>query len=264
MIFAAGLGTRLKPITDHTPKAMVNVGGKPLIRHVIEKLKDAGTERIIVNAHHLASQIREYLSDNNYFDTDIRISDETEMLLDTGGGIKKAAPLFDQHSPILIHNVDILSNVDLKRFYAMAAEPEKDGDKNMPPTEALLLVSRRKTKRYLLFDNDMQLVGWTNIETGEIRSPYAALKPEECKMFAFSGIHTISPSLTRLMDEEFPEKFGIIDFYLKACRNHRIKGYFKQDLKLLDVGKPETLKQAETFLDSRQQDTTTNKPKNLI
>ena len=236
MIFAAGLGTRLKPITDHMPKAMVSVGGKPLIKHVIDKLENAGTERIVVNVHHFASQITDYLNENNNFNLDIRISDESEKLLDTGGGIKKAAPLFDPQSPILIHNVDILSNVDLKKLYAMAS-----GD-------ALLLVSERKTKRYLLFNDDMQLVGWTNIETGEVKSPYPNLDPKKCRMYAFAGIHVLSPRLFRMMNEEFPDKFGIIDFYLKACATHSIKGYRKNDLKMLDVGKLDTLKEAEEFM----------------
>lgn len=252
MIFAAGLGTRLKPITDRMPKAMVAVGGKPLIRHVIEKLKDAGTERIVVNVHHFASQITDYLRENNNFNIDIRVSDETEKLLDTGGGIKKAAPLFNQSSPVLIHNVDILSNVDLRKFYDIARGEESACGKateEKEPTDALLLVSERKTKRYLLFDDGMRLKGWTNIETGEVRSPFSDLDTKTCRMFAFAGIHAVSPRLFNMMDEDFPDKFGIIDFYLKACSTHNIKGYLKTDLKLLDVGKLDTLKEAEKFFD---------------
>lgn len=251
MIFAAGLGTRLKPITDHMPKAMVRVGGEPLIKHVIDKLKRAGAERIIVNVHHFASQITGYLKENNNFGIDIRVSDETEKLLDTGGGIKKAAPLFLSDKPILIHNVDILSNVDLKSFYAEACREEThvaaDGGNAV---DALLLVSQRKTKRYLLFNDDMRLVGWTNVETGEVRSPYPELNPKKCRMYAFAGIHVVSPRLFKVMDEEFPDKFGIIDLYLKACSRYRIMGYLKTDLKLLDVGKLDTLKEAEEFVGS--------------
>ena len=249
MIFAAGLGTRLKPITDHMPKAMVSVVGEPLIKHVIEKLKSAGTERIVVNVHHFATQITDYLKENNNFNTDIRISDESDKLLDTGGGIKKAQDLFDKEYPILIHNVDILSNVDLKRFYEAGIS-----NSNMESTtvDAVLLVSERKTKRYLLFDNSMRLVGWTNIETGEVRSPYPNLNPKDCKMYAFAGIHTISPRLFEMMDEDFPDKFGIIDFYLKACKSHIIKGYVKENLKLLDVGKLDTLKEGEDFVQTRE------------
>ncbi len=263
MIFAAGLGTRLKPLTDTMPKALVRVGGEPLIKRVIENLARAGVDRIVVNVHHFAGQIIDYLNENNNFGLDIRISDETSGLLETGGGIKKAAPLFAPDAPILIHNVDILSNVDLKKFYIAASVREErrvkseEGrgvseerrTKSEEGVDAVLLVSWRKTKRYLLFDDDMRLVGWTNIETGEVRSPYPELNPKECRMYAFAGIHAISPRLLKMMDS-FPDRFGIIDFYLKACATHNIIGYAKDDLKLMDIGKLDTLVQAEEFLAS--------------
>ena len=236
MIFAAGLGTRLKPLTDTMPKALVPVGGKPLIEHVVEKLKVAGVERIVVNVHHFARQVVNYLQEHGNFGVNISISDESAKLLDTGGGLKKAAPLFMPDAPVLIHNVDILSNVDLVQFY----EDSKCCD-------ATLLVSERKTKRYLLFNDDMRLVGWTNIETGEVKSPYKDLNVSSCKMYAFSGIHVFSPRLFPLMDD-FPDKFGIIDFYLKVCGEAVIKGCLKPDLRLLDVGKLDTLAEAERFL----------------
>ncbi len=256
MIFAAGLGTRLKPLTDTMPKALVRVGGEPLIKRVIMNLAAAGVERIVVNVHHFAEQIIDYLKDNDNFGLDIRISDETAGLLETGGGIKKAAPLFDSTAPILIHNVDILSNVNLSEFYQMASRSEelrvKSEELRVKSEEAdcdaVLLVSWRKTKRYLLFNDDMRLVGWTNIETGEVRSPYPELNPKECRMYAFAGIHALSPRLLKMMDE-FPDRFGIIDFYLKACATHNIKGYVKDDLKLMDIGKLDTLAQAEEFLE---------------
>lgn len=243
MIFAAGLGTRLKPLTDTMPKALVKVGGEPLIKRVIDKLSASGVDRIVVNVHHFAQQITDYLNDNANFAKDIRISDETDGLLETGGGIKKAYPLFDSSSPILIHNVDILSNVDLRSFYQLAEKAEgKD-----QAVDAVLLVSWRKTKRYLLFSDDMRLVGWTNIETGEVKSPYPNLDPSKCRMYAFAGIHVISPKLVMTMDE-MPDRFGIIDFYLKECATHNILGYVKDALKLIDIGKLDTLAQAEGFL----------------
>ena len=238
MIFAAGLGTRLKPLTDTMPKALVRVGDKPLLAHVILKLKAAGFERIVVNVHHFAQQIVDYLRENDNFGVDIRISDETEKLLETGGGIKKALPLFDADSPILIHNVDILSNVDLRELYEYAEDGHLD---------AMLLVSWRKTKRYLLFDNEMLLDGWTNIETGEVKSPYKGLDPASLKQYAFSGIHILSPSVFPLFDT-MPDRFGIIDFYLKYCHQRAFLGEVKKDLRLLDVGKLETLQEAEEFL----------------
>ena len=226
MIFAAGLGTRLKPLTDTMPKALVRVGGQPLLWHVIHKLKHAGYERIVVNVHHFAGQIVDYLKANDNFGLDIRISDESDMLLETGGGIKKALPLFDPTEPILIHNVDILSNLDLTAL----------------PTDApLLVVSQRQTKRYLLFDDTMRLQGWTNIETGEVKGTRAE------RELAFSGIHMFHPSLAPLL-ADWPERFPIMDFYLKACGSHLIRGYEAKDLRLLDVGKLDTLDKAEDFI----------------
>lgn len=225
MIFAAGLGTRLKPLTDTMPKALVTVGGMPLIWHVIMKLKAAGYERLVVNVHHFAQQIVDYLAANGNFGLDIRISDETGGLLETGGGIRKALPLFDLTSPILIHNVDILSNLDLAA---------------LPADESLLVVSERKTKRYLQFDDTMRLVGWKNIETGEV-------KGREARSLAFSGIHVLGPSMFPLL-EDWPQRFPIMDFYLAVCNQQLIRGYEACNLRLLDVGKLDTLEQAELFL----------------
>ncbi len=236
MIFAAGLGTRLKPLTDTMPKALVPVAGQPLLWHVIMKLKDAGFERIVVNVHHFADQIIDYLHANDNFGLDIRISDEREQRLETGGGIKKAAPLFDADSPILIHNVDILSNIDLAALYDKAQR-----------AEALLLVSQRQTKRYLLFDEAVRLVGWTNIETGEVKSPYHDIEISRYHRLAFSGIHVFHPSLFAQM-EGYPDKFPIMDFYLQHCDHAKIMGYEQTDLRLMDVGKLETLDEAEKFI----------------
>lgn len=242
MIFAAGLGTRLKPLTDIMPKALVEVGGVPLLRRVIFSLHDVGFDRIVVNVHHFASQIEAYLQANDNFGLDIRISDETKELLETGGGLKHASQLFLPQEPILIHNVDILSNVNLLKFY------------HKPVQGANLLVSKRKTKRYLLFDGNMRLVGWTNIETKQVKSPYPELLSmpyelliERYKKFAFSGIHVFSPKLFSKM-ADWPQRFSIIDFYLKVCDQEEIYGCVKEDLKLLDVGKLSTLHEAETFL----------------
>jgi Nucleoside-diphosphate-sugar pyrophosphorylase involved in lipopolysaccharide biosynthesis/translation initiation factor 2B, gamma/epsilon subunits (eIF-2Bgamma/eIF-2Bepsilon) len=193
------------------------------------KLKAAGYERIVINVHHFAQQIVDYIDANHSFGLDIRISDESSQLLETGGGIKKALPLFDPAEPILIHNVDILSNLDL----------------NALPTDApLLVVSQRTTKRYLMFDEDMRLRGWTNIETGEVKGEKAD------KLLAFSGIHVFHPSLAPLLDE-WPERFPIMDFYLKACADHLIRGYEASDLRLLDVGKLDTLDKAEEFVNTQ-------------
>ena len=257
MILAAGLGTRLKPLTDTMPKALVPVGGVPLLDHNIRKLQPQGYGRFVVNVHHFSQQIVDHVARQDYAPM-VSISDETEQLLDTGGALKKAAPLFDDESPILIHNVDILDNVDYD-WFRRQHEPDED---------AVLLVSRRKTKRYLLFDSGMRLMGWTNIETGEIKSPFPWLRSscftldEQCLtlnpqpstfnplfLFAFSGIHSFSPRLFPLM-ERFPDKFSIIYFYLSVCHRSRIVGCIKDDLKVLDVGKLDSLDKAEEFLSS--------------
>ena len=244
MVFAAGLGTRLKPLTDTMPKALVKVGGQPLLDLIVRQLQKAGYDRFVVNVHHFAQQIIDHVAAQDYAPL-VHISDETAQLLETGGGLKKAAPLFRDDEPILIHNVDILDNVDYQWF----------SRQHQPDEDAVLLVSRRKTKRYLLFDNAMRLMGWKNIETGEIKSPYEYIRRtglsqhgEPLNMFAFSGIHSFSPRLFSLMDR-FPDRFSIIDFYLSVCHRSHIVGLVKDDLQVLDVGKLDTLHDAEKFLE---------------
>ena len=257
MIFAAGLGTRLKPLTDRIPKALVRVGGKPLIEYVLKNLVAAGSKRIVVNVHHFANQIIEYLQQND-FGVDICVSDETEMLLDTGGGIKNAAPFFNTSEPVLIHNVDILSNVDLRALYNYACEAEIE-----QKVDAVLLVSLRKTKRYLIFNKDMRLVGWTNVDTGEVKSPYETLReltftqPYDNNnvtneqygytLFAFSGIHIIGNKVFEAMNE-CSAKFPIMDFYLQYAKDLHFVGKVKNNLKLMDVGKLDTLVEADAFV----------------
>ena len=233
MIFAAGLGTRLRPITDTLPKALVPVCGKPLLYHTICKLRDAGYDDIVVNVHHFPEQIREYLQSHD-FGVKISISDESEQLLETGGGILKAKDLLISEDPFLVHNVDIVSNLKLSEL-------------NVRPGDlATLVVSQRDTRRYLLFDDDLRLVGWTDTATGEVRSPFPGLDQSACRKYAFSGIHNISPSVFSAMDSlGFTGRFPIMDFYLKACADYPIRGYLAEDLKMVDVGKIDTLPEAE-------------------
>jgi NDP-sugar pyrophosphorylase family protein len=259
MIFAAGLGTRLKPLTDTKPKALIPVGGETLLGRTIGRLMTFGYQDFVVNVHHFARDIEAFVAQQDYAKL-VRFSDETGMLLETGGGLKKAAPLFDPNEPVLIHNVDILDNVDYNWF---ANQHQADED-------AVLLVSRRQTKRHLLFDNGMRLMGWINRETGEIKSPFPWLREADltigdslqvqsnhnCPLstlhsplyaFAFSGIHSFSPRLFPLMDR-FPDKFSIIDFYLSVCHRSRIVGLVKDGLKMIDVGKLDSLQAAEEFV----------------
>lgn len=235
MIFAAGLGTRLKPLTETMPKALVPIGGKPLLEHIILKLKLAGFNEIIINVHHFADQIIDFVVKKNNFNIHIEFSDEREKLLETGGGIKKAASFFNDGKPFLVHNVDILSNIDLQDLYQYHI-----AQKSM----ATLLVSDRKSSRYLLFDNESRLKGWINENTGEIKSPIKDLNTGLYKKHAFSGIHVISPEIFKLMDS-WNGKFSIIDFYLSICENEKINGYNSINLKLIDVGKLDSLDKAE-------------------
>lgn len=236
MIFAAGLGTRLRPITDTLPKALVPVCGKPLLYHTIIRLRDAGYTDLVVNIHHFPQQIRRYLSQND-FGVNIRISDESDRLLETGGAILHAKPLLeDTQEPFLIHNVDIVSNLDIPWF------------RSRMPAGALatLLVSPRETRRYLLFDDGMRLVGWTDTATGQVRSPYPGLRAQDCRRYAFAGIHNISPAIfAAFRDLAVPERFPIMDFYLDACARYPIMGVPAPDLTVVDVGKLDTLAQAE-------------------
>ncbi|MBQ4161592.1 MAG: nucleotidyltransferase family protein [Parabacteroides sp.] len=238
MIFAAGLGTRLKPLTDHTPKALLPINGKPMLEHVILKLKDAGFNQIAINIHHLGEQIIDFLQANNNFGIEIFVSDERDYLLDTGGGIKHAESFLQGDEPFLIHNADILSNIDLRKLYEHHLETNP---------LATLLVSKRKTSRYLLFDKENKLCGWRNRETGEVKSFYPYFEPNQYKEFAFSGIHVLSPKIFDWM-EEWTGKFSIINFYLSICAKTNIHAYDAENLRLLDIGKPESLALAEQWL----------------
>ncbi|MBR6245737.1 MAG: NTP transferase domain-containing protein, partial [Bacteroidales bacterium] len=202
MIFAAGLGTRLRPLTLSRPKALVEVGGEPLLGHVIRKLLASGFDDLVVNVHHFPDQIISWLR-ANYGDS-VKVSDERDLLRDTGGGIKFARELLGG-GDFLVHNVDILSNLDLRSI------PAVDG------SVATLVVSERKTSRYLLFDDSMRLVGWTNVSTGEVRSPWPGLRPEDFHMLAFSGIHLLREGIFDAFDAlGFGDVFPIMDFYVQA------------------------------------------------
>ena len=215
MIFAAGLGTRLKPLTDHLPNALVPVAGKPMLEHVILKLKAAGFTEIVINIHHFGEQIISFLQANQHFGLTIHISDERTQLLDTGGGIQKAATFFQGNEPFLVHNVDILSDTDLKAFYDYHVQSGND---------ATLLASRRKTSRYLLFDDTDRLCGWINKDTRQTKPEGFVYDPERYRAYAFSGIHVISPTLFPYF-QGWSGKFSIMDFYLQNCQEARIGGF---------------------------------------
>ncbi|MGN0052855.1 MAG: nucleotidyltransferase family protein [Bacteroides sp.] len=240
MIFAAGLGTRLRPLTDRMPKALVPVAGKPMLERVILKLKEAGFTDLTVNIHHFGEQIVDFLEARHHFGVDIHISDERDLLLDTGGGIRKARPWLDGDEPFLVHNADIWSDVDLQALYRRHVQSQ---------AEATLLVSRRQTSRYLLLDDDNCLQGWVNKQTHEVKPADIRYREGAFQEMAFGGIHVISPSLFRYMEgSEWEGKFSITPFYLSVCRKVCIQGAPAEGIRWFDIGRPETLAQAEAYL----------------
>ena len=238
MIFAAGLGTRLQPLTDTLPKALVPVAGKPLLYHVVSKLKEAGISDFVINVHHFADSIIGYTHEQNGFGVKVSFSDERDLLRETGGGIKFARPLLEG-GHFLVHNVDIISDLDVVWFISQTR----------PDAMSSILVSDRKTQRYFLFDDDMRLVGWTNLATGEVKSPYGDIDPGKFRKYAFAGIHCISDGIFKVFDEDgWGDRFSITDFYIQECAKHPIYGIVPKELRLIDVGKFETLSEAEEFV----------------
>ena len=238
LVFAAGLGTRLKPLTDTLPKALVPIAGQPLLYHVISKLKAAGIDDLVINVHHFADSIIDYVHSQDDFGIKVSFSDERDMLRETGGGIRHARHLLEGER-FLVHNVDILSDLDIDWFISQAR----------PGAISNVLVSDRETKRYLLFDDDMRLVGWTNVQTGEVKSPYPGLDPAKCRKYAFSGVHLISDKIFTIFDDDgWGERFPIMDFYIRECASHPIYGVLPGRLRMMDVGKIDAINEAELFL----------------
>ena len=253
MIFAAGLGTRLKPLTNTLPKALVPLAGKTLLQWQIEKLKAAGIRDIVVNIHHFPDMIINYLKDNDNFGCNIQVSDERDMLLETGGGLRKAEEKFrslgvqefrSSNEGILICNVDILSNIDIPTLL-QAYNPNEMG---------VVVVSPRDTQRYLLFNDENRLCGWTNIATGEVRGPIADYQSSIAnRQLAFSGMQVLSPRIFDCMDEvvkQKGEKFSLIDLYLSIAQKEILRAYIPENYRMMDVGKINQLSEAESFASS--------------
>ncbi len=264
MIFAAGMGTRLKPITDTLPKALVPVCGKPLIEHVCRKLMAYGIDEAVVNIHHFADRIETWAAGQDWIVTDradwksdddkdgkmfIEFSDERAMLLETGGAILHARKYLEGCGNFLIHNVDILSNADIGWLEGRIR----------PDAAATLLVSERKATRYFLFRPDtMRLVGWMNAKTDEYILNDSGISLDDCRKLGFSGIHVMSDRIFGLMDEYVDvkglprdevsgAKFPVRDFYLWAAMKMPVYGAVAENLVLLDVGKLDSLELAEKF-----------------
>ncbi len=234
-IFAAGLGTRLKPLTDTMPKALVPLAGKPLLQWQVEKLRDAGITDIVVNVHHFPDQIIDTVRANNGWGTNIRISDERDQLLDTGGGLRKAFKdgLLGTDEPILACNVDILSNIDIK---ALIAQYEETG-------VSRLVVSERQTQRYLCFNGEDLLCGWTNIATGE-------QKGFDGRHLAFSGMQILNDETLSRLQQIDETKFSLIPFYLEIMKEVPLQAYVPSGYRMMDVGKINQIAEAEAFAES--------------
>ena len=231
------MGTRLKPLTDTTPKALIKVHNTPLLEIVLRKMIKAGFDEIIINVHHHAEQIIDFIKQNNNFGVRIEISDERGLLLETGGGLKKASWFFDDLKPFLVHNVDVLSNINLKDMYNYHVSNN---------ALATLAVRIRETSRYLLFNDDKQLCGWENKKL-DIKK-ITIREQENLIPMAFSGIHIINPSVFMLLSEE--GYFSIIDVYLRLSKKQRIIGYNHDSSFWLDLGKKENLIEAEKLDDN--------------
>ena len=230
MILAAGLGTRLQPLTDNLPKALVKIRDKTLLQIAINNLVRNGFDKIIINVHHFAEQVINFIGQNN-FGADISFSDERDKLLDTGGGLKKASYFFNDGKPFLLYNVDVISNLDLKTLYQANIKSN---------SIATLAVRKRESSRYLLFNSENILCGWKNTKTGELISSCNIDLLDE---FAFSGIHIIDPKIFSLMPDD--DVFSMIDLYLNIMRENKIIAHIDNDSFWLDVGKTESLKIAE-------------------
>jgi len=235
IIFAAGLGTRLKNITDDKPKALVEVNGVTLLEIALRKLKYYGFKDIIINIHHYHEQIKAFINNLRYDDLRITVSDESSKLLGTGGGIKKASGFFSGEEAFLAYNVDVITNLDLGEFYRKHITSG---------ALATLAVRKRNTSRYLLVDDKNILCGWCNENTG--KRIISRDKPEELTSVAFSGIHIISTQLPGLITED--GYCNIIDVYLRLASDHNILTIEHNSDFWFDVGKPEQVKEVSIFL----------------
>lgn len=232
MIFAAGLGTRFKPWTDTHPKALAVVNGKTLLQRNIQYLQQYGIKKIIVNVHHFADQIIDEIHKNKGWGSDITISDESDEVLETGGGLLKAKPLIGNH-PFITLNVDILTDANLKYFLATH---QQQG------ALITLATTNRKTSRYLLFNKYNRLCGWRNVKTGEER---IVLQAKDLFEKAYSGMAIFEPQIFDLIG--FTGKFSLIEVFLSLAHDNKIASFDHSESKILDVGKPESIRQAEAL-----------------
>jgi NDP-sugar pyrophosphorylase family protein len=244
MILAAGKGERLKPFTNDRPKALATINGIPLLEIILRRLKYCGFNEVIINVHHLAGMILGFLRKNKDFGMNILISDESNLLLDTGGALKKASALIDDNQPLLIHNVDVVSTIDLAALYEYHRKSS---------SLVTLAVKKRISSRYFLFDGNNRLCGWKNVATGEVR--WVGMVRDMSTELAFSGIHIVGPLFFQkaFQSQCFPvqlNRFSIIDVYLCLANHYVISGYDYGDAFWLDLGRQEDLQRAGQVFDN--------------
>lgn len=264
LVFAAGLGTRLRPLTNDRPKALVKICGRTLLEITLDNLVHQGFTDIVINVHHFGSLVEEfvgeYLQRCGGVKPKIVFSEEFDLLRDTGGGILHAKDLLCDGEPFLVHNVDIVSNLNLRALYGFASALEESDTRQI----ATVVVNGRYSDRRLLFDENMVLAGWENLKTCEVKSPreelaslsgrrdaHEQLMDRGLNPFAFAGVHVISPRVFDLLERyssEHGEKFSVIDFYLNYSKDYTISGKFFKDLKIMDVGKIEHIAEAEALM----------------
>ncbi len=233
LIFAAGLGSRLKDLTKEIPKALVEVNGKPMLWHAIQKLTTVGVRRIVVNVHHHAQKVEEYIGELQFDGVEIVVSNEEDELLETGGGLLKAAPLFIKDEPIILYNADVVTGVDLQDMIDYHTNHEGI---------ATLMVKHRMTSRYFLFDDQMCLSGWENVKT---REQIVTRPSQHMSSYAFSGIHVVNPEILSMLGEV--RKFSIVQGYLEISSQKNVYGWKDWDEYWFDVGTPEKLATANDF-----------------
>jgi NDP-sugar pyrophosphorylase family protein len=234
MLLAAGFGTRLKPFTDYHPKALAVVNGKALLQHNIEYLQRFNIYDVIVNVHHFAQQIIDAINQNNGWGSNITVSDETDAILETGGGLKRAAWHFKEQENLVLMNCDVLTDLPLNEMILFH-------ETNKPL--ATLATTNRESSRYFLFNRENMLCGWENVKTGEKK---IIMKETALQSRAFSGIHIINKKIFSLMGQT-EIKFSMVDVYLSLCAEHKILSFDHSTTKFIDVGKPESLKLAQNI-----------------
>lgn len=235
LLFAAGLGTRLKPFTNEHPKALAQVNGKTLLQHNIQYLQSFGINKVVVNVHHFANQIIDIVKENNGWGSDVLISDETAEVLETGGGLVKAIPLFGDAENIVIMNVDILTNLNIQQIFQQHINTN---------ALATLAVTNRTTSRYFVFDKENKLCGWMNTKTNELKGIEHFDETQHIKL-AFSGIHILNKKIFSSIKQQ--GKFSMVDVYLDVMKTNDIIAFNHSQDKFIDVGKPESIAIAEAM-----------------